>query len=93
MPSSCRTFSTPGLLYWNSREVFTQKKERDNSPRFARFPRSGIKKLWKQELLGAGAGDDQYANRPRDFMISVQPMANIPVSPIPQEKPASRTGA
>ncbi len=37
--------------------------------------------------------NDQYANRPRDLSIRVTPMANIPVSPMPQEKPARSTGA
>jgi hypothetical protein len=36
---------------------------------------------------------DQYAKRPNDFKIKANPMANIPVNPIPQEKPAKRTGA
>jgi hypothetical protein len=35
----------------------------------------------------------QYAKRPNDFRINANPMANIPVKPMPQEKPANRTGA
>ena len=36
---------------------------------------------------------DQYASLPRDLRIRVIPMANMPVRPMPQENPASSTGA
>lgn len=35
----------------------------------------------------------QYARRWSDFRINVPPMANMPVSPMPQENPANNTGA
>lgn len=51
-----------------------------------------------QSGLGAASGvwgghASQYAIRPRLFRMSVSPMANMPMSPMPQENPASSTGA
>lgn len=35
----------------------------------------------------------QYGSLFKDLRIRVQPMANMPANPMPQENPASRTGA